>query len=489
LIFQAVILRDQYSTKSASMTASSSPVLPSLPPRNSRIVRWMPFFYGWVILIAGMLGIVMMGPSQTFTVSLFIDHIVQDLNISRSVVSFIYGVATLTASFMLPLTGRLVDRYGARRMIVVDAITFGLAIMLLSQLSGPWTLLGLFLMVRFLGFGSMQLISNTVIAQWFVRRRGLVMGIAGQSLAISLIIYPALSNWLIGELGWRMAWVALGALALAVMLPAGWLFFRDRPELYGLLPDGNAPSEKELAILGKEEHWTLAEARRTPIFWLFAFACTSLSMITAGMVFHQTSLFKVHGLDGSLTVMAFQLQAVFAIVGNLGIGYLLDRAPARRLLAVQMLCLVATILQMLFLRDTLGVAIYSALMGLAAGSFRVMDATVWARYFGRLHIGSIRGATMIGTVGGTALGTYILGLGYDLTGDYDSALYFLLTLPIIAAIASFIVRRPPVKQPLARRLTSSPQLSPVESSEESRGAPTVESVDSSANVATNEVSR
>src|SRR5688572_1059469 len=105
----------------------SPSTLPVLPARNSRIIRWTPFFYGWVILMVGMLGIVMMGPSQTFTVSLFIDHIVQDLGISRSVVSAIYGVATLTASFLLPITGRLVDRFGARRMIVVDALTFGVA--------------------------------------------------------------------------------------------------------------------------------------------------------------------------------------------------------------------------------------------------------------------------------------------------------------------------------------------------------------------------
>ena len=437
------------------MTASSTPAPPDLPPRNSRVIRSTPFFYGWVILLVGMVGIVMMGPSQTFTVSLFIDHIVQDLGISRSVISLIYGIATLTASFMLPLTGRLVDHFGARRMIVIDALSFGLAIMLLSQMRGPWTLLGMFLIVRFLGFGSMQLISNTVIAQWFVRRRGLVMGIAGQSLAISLIIYPALSSWLIGELGWRMAWVALGALALAIMLPVGWIFFRDRPELYGLRPDGNAPTATELADLNKEEHWTLIEARRTPIFWLFFIACASLSMITAGLVFHQTSLFEVHGVDGGLTVMAFQLQALFSIIGNLGIGYLLDRAPTRKLLAVQMLCLSAVIVQMLFLRNTLNVIVYSALIGLTAGSFRVMDATVWARYFGRLHIGSIRGATMIGTVGGTALGTYVLGLGYDLTGTYDTSLYALLALPILIAIASFIVKRPPVKRPSAKTLTAS----------------------------------
>ncbi|MCC6453375.1 MAG: MFS transporter [Caldilineaceae bacterium] len=427
------------------MAASTSPTLPSPPLRTSRMIRRTPFFYGWIILMAGMLGIVMMGPSQTFTISLFIDHFVQDLGISRSIVSLLYGVATLTASFLLPITGRLVDRYGTRRLIVVNALAFGLAIMLLSQLSGPWSLLGMMLVVRFLGFGSMQLISNNVIAQWFVRRRGLVMGLAGQSLTISLLIYPALSNWLIGELGWRMAWVTLGALALAVMLPAGWLFFRDRPELYGLLPDGRAPTPAEVAAAGKEEHWTLAEARRTPIFWLFAVACTVLSIITAGLVFHQTSLFEVHGVDGSLTVLCFQLQALFAIVGNLGIGYLFDHVPTRRLLALQMILLGAAIVQMQLLQSMLDVVIYSALMGLTTGSFRVMDATVWARYFGRLHLGSIRGATMIGTVGGTALGTFMLGLAYDLTGGYGYALNLLLTLPLLIAIASFIVKRPPTR--------------------------------------------
>lgn len=411
----------------------------------------MPFFYGWVILIAGMLGIVTMGPSQTFTFSIFIDHMVQDLGVSRSTISLLYGLATLSASFMLPITGRMVDRYGARRMIVIDALIFGFAIMLLSQLSGPWSLLSMFLIVRFLGFGSMQLISNTVIAQWFVRRRGFVMGIAGQSLAISLVIFPALSSWLINELGWRMAWVALGALALAVMLPIGWIFFRDRPELYGLLPDGGVPNATELATLRKEEHWTLAEARRTPIFWLFFTACTSLSLITAGIVFHQTSLLQVHGLAGNYTVLSFQLQAAFAIIGNLGIGYLLDHVPARRLLAVQMLCLAGVIVQILFLHNMTGVVVYSALIGLASGSFRVMDATIWARYFGRLHLGSIRGATMIGTVGGTALGTYVLGLAYDLTGSYNVALYTLLLLPIGCAIASFIVKRPPTRTPTTQQ--------------------------------------
>ena len=405
------------------------------------MISHVPFFYGWVIVLVGTLGSVMMGPSQTFTVSLFIDSFVADLGMSRASVSLFYGVATFAASLLLPLTGRLVDRYGSRKLIVVDALVFGVAVMALSLVNGPWSFLLIMLAVRFLGFGSMQLVSSNIIAQWFVRRRGLVMGILSQALAISLFVYPTLSNGLIEHLGWRGAWVALGALALVVMLPAGWLFFRDRPELYGLHPDGSwlvAPAD----VSGPEEHWTLDEARRTPIFWLFAVAVAVATMLLAGMVFHQASLFAVRGMDRGMAVAGFQFTALFAIVGNLGMGYLIDRVSARRLLQVEMLLLAISMLLIQQMTGWGGVLLYGALTGLCSGGNRVIDTTVWAKYFGRRHLGAIRGATMIGTVGGAALGAYPLGLSYDLTASYNPALTALIVLPAAIALAAFWVQRP-----------------------------------------------
>ncbi|RIK53144.1 MAG: hypothetical protein DCC57_08825 [Chloroflexi bacterium] len=409
-------------------------------PRPSRLIRRVPFFYGWVVLAAGTAGIVLMGPSQTFTVSLFIDSFVRDLGISRANVSLLYGVATLSASFLLPITGRLVDRYGTRRLIVVTALAFGLSIMALSQVTGVVTLLAGLLLVRFLGFGSMQLVSSTAIAQWFVRRRGLVMGLAGQSLAISLLIFPALSSRLITAFGWRGAWVALGGLSMLLMVPVGWLFFRDRPELYGLHPDGD--SDAHSVELSGEEHWTLPEARRTGVFWLFAAAFSTLSMITAGLVFHQASLFAVRGLALALAVHSFQISALFSIGGNLAMGVLLDRVSPRWLLVAQMGLLAACMLMVQFLQSWGQVLLYSALMGVVTGGMRVMDATVWAKYFGRRYLGSIRGATMLGTVGGTALGAYPLGLSYDLLGSYAPALTTLLVLPAAIALLALTIKRP-----------------------------------------------
>jgi MFS transporter, OFA family, oxalate/formate antiporter len=293
------------------------------------------------------------------------------------------------------------------------------------------------------------LVSNNVIAQWFVRRRGMAMGVAGQSLSISLLLFPALANLLILDYGWRNAWSILGVLVLLIMLPASWLFYRERPELYGLEPDGRRRANEEYAAAtgdllssASEEQWTLAEAIRTPIFWLFLAGLTTITMILSGMVFHQASIFAVRGLDRTTAVFAFQVSAVIAIAGNLSMGHLLDKISARLLLVILLVALIGAMVVVQVMNNPLAGFFYAALAGVTSGSFRVMDGTVWAKYFGRRHLGSIRGATMVGSVGGTALGAFPLGLSYDLTGDYRMALNLLLVLPLAVIIAACFVKRP-----------------------------------------------
>lgn len=411
--------------------------------KNSRLINALPFYYGWVILAVGTLGTVMMGPSQTFTVSIFIDYLIADLGISRANMSLTYGLATLTASLLLPVTGRLVDRYGSRRMVVLVVLGLGLASWWMSWVQGALAAFAAMLALRFFGFGSLQLVSNNVIAQWFIRRRGLVMGISGLSLPIGLLIFPWLTQFLIGHFGWRDAWTALGGLVWLVMLPVGWFLFKDRPEQYGLRPDGDAPAPGPSPLpLAAEENWTLAEARRTGAFWIFAVALSTMTMILAGLVFHQISLFEVRGMGRDTALLAFNVIALFSIISNLGMGRLLDRYSARLLLALTMLLLAATMI-MVQVMSTPGQAfLYAALQGLVSGVFRVMDSTVWAKYFGRLHLGAIRGATMIGVIGATSLGPYALGLSMDHWGSYAPVISGLLVVPLTIAVVALLIKRP-----------------------------------------------
>jgi MFS family permease len=416
--------------------------------KSSRLINALPFYYGWVILAAGTLGTIMMGPSQTFTVGIFLDYLIQDLAVSRANISLLYGLATLAASLLLPVTGRLVDRYGARRMVLVVVSGLGLASFWMGWSPGLIAVFVGMLALRFFGFGSLQLVSNNVIAQWFVRRRGFVMGLSGLSLPIGLLIFPVLSQYLINQFDWRGAWVALGLLVWAVMLPVGWFLFKDRPEQYGLSPDGDVSSaETDLAARGSvaETNWTLAEARRTGAFWIFAIALSTMTMTLAGLIFHQISLFEVRGLSRETAVAAYNITALFSAISNIGLGRLLDRYSARLLLSAVMLLLASTMTLVLVMHSPWQAFVYAAMQGLVSGSFRVMDATVWPKYYGRLHLGSIKGATMLGIIGATSLGPYPLGLSMDHFGSYAPVLGGLVALPLLIAVLALFVNRPEKK--------------------------------------------
>ncbi len=412
--------------------------------KSSRLINATPFFYGWVILAAGTIGTIMMGPSQTFTVGIFLDGFITELGISRSNISLIYGLSTFLASLLLPMTGRLVDRYGPRRIVLFVAFGLGLASISMAWVEGMLAIFAGFFALRFMGFGSLQLVSNNVIAQWFIRQRGFVMGLSGLSLSIGLIVFPALSEYLIRQFDWRGAWVMLGLLVWVVMLPLGWLFFRDRPELYGLLPDGD---DQPVHVKAQsppvlENNWTVVEARRTGVFWLFLVALSAMTMIMAGLVFHQLSLFEVRGLSRETGIGAFRVMAIFAVVGNLGMGRLLDNFSARILLTVVLMLLAAALILVQVMTTPAQAFVFGALAGLVSGCYRVIDSTVWAKYFGRLHLGAIKGATSIGVIGSTALGPYLLGFSLDYLGSYNPVLTALLSLPVSISLLAFFIKRP-----------------------------------------------
>jgi MFS family permease len=411
--------------------------------KSSRLIDATPFFYGWVILAVGTISIIMMGPSQTFTVGIFTDYFITELNITRANISLIYGLATLGGSLLLPITGKLVDRYGPQRMVLGAALTLGLACIDMALVHGVVSIFIGFLALRFAGFGSLQLVSNNVVAQWFIRRRGLVMGLAGQSLAVSLIVYPSLAEYLINRFDWRSAYVVLGLLVWIIVLPLGWFFVKDKPELYGLLPDGDqqtiSPGSRPYI---SEENWTLEEARRTSAFWIFAAALATMTMLMAGLIFHQLSLFEQRGLSREAAILAFNAIAIASIAGNFGMGYLLDNYSARLLLALTLSLLVGALILVQVMTTPGQALLYGVLLGLSSGAYKVIDSVIWAKYYGRLHLGSIKGATMLGLVGASAFGPYPLGLSLDYLGSYAPVLTGLLILPVSIGFASLLIKRP-----------------------------------------------
>lgn len=447
------------------MTFSNESTLLSRPVNHLKTIpRRHP---GTVVLLIAALTVFMSAPGQSFSVSTFVDPMLDELKLGRTSYSSAYMVATLIGGFILPFVGRMLDRWGAR--MVLPMIAFGLA-MACGWMSTLTTAMGLYIgftLIRCLGQGSLTLIANWIVGEWFQQYRGRAAGLCGVGGTMSVLFIPQLNNYLINEFGWRNAWVILGVVvAVSLILPA-MLFLRNRPEDLGLLPDWKHPSNTsgtshEPVNSEKIDHaehlpetqvhralvdansFTAAEAIRCSAFWKVASVVATVSLVGTGLVFHQVSIVADLGVSRSDAISAMGVQAVAATVSTLLAGYLTDRMPVRFILAMSMLLEVIAILLLLNLPGPKWVFAYSAMLGLHGGIIRSAGSIVWINYFGRKHQGSIQGYSMSVMVLAAALGPLPLALCRDYLGNYEVGLYCFLALPTCAGIA-VLTAIPPVK--------------------------------------------
>jgi MFS transporter, OFA family, oxalate/formate antiporter len=418
------------------------------PLQTSRLVARAPFFYGWVVLAVGALGLIMTSPGQTYAVSIFVEHFIADLGLSRSLVSTLYALGTVAGSLALPFIGRAIDRRGPRRMVLLIAVLFGLAWLYMGLVGGVLTLALGFVAIRMLGQGGLALVSQNAINQWWVRRRSLALGLSGLFASLlGLGAFPALVNWLIPQIGWRLTYAALGALLLLVMAPLGYLFFRDRPEDFGLRPDGAAALTTSAAPPFAappplEDNWTRAEALRTPVFWLVVAGLATLAMMSTGLFFHMVSIFDGNGLSTAVAASVYLPIAVTTALVNLGSGALVDRFPLRFALAASLFFQALALWLAQHLATVPLAFLFGIVLGLSSGLARTLGGVTWAAYFGRAHLGSISGVASTILVLGAALGPLPLGYARDLLGDYDLALTLLAIVPLALGIASLFLRPP-----------------------------------------------
>ncbi|MFQ5955555.1 MAG: MFS transporter [Kiloniellales bacterium] len=404
-------------------------------------------FYGWVILGVAMAGMFASGPGQSHMFSVFIGPIGADLGLSTSAIASAYAVATLVAASGLPFMGRLVDRHGARRMVSIVVVLLGLACMGFGATTGLiWLAFG-FMALRFLGQGSLMLNCNNLVAHWFERRRGFAMSLTALGFAASMAVHPPLAQWLIDTVGWRQAWVWLGAITWALMLPLIIVLVQNKPEELGLRPDGDipapavagqnaAPGQLELAGL------SLGEALRTSAFYIIAAGLITIAMLVTALHLFQVEIFKAQDLSAQLAARVFAVSAVTMVMTMPLIGRMLDRYRTEYIFAAALIVMSAALVSVTMVSDVASALAYAVVFGLNNAAGLTLYAYLWPRYFGRRHLGSIQGAgQMIGVVG-ASLGPLPLGFAVDLFGSYTETILVLAVLPLICAGLALFLRPP-----------------------------------------------
>ncbi len=388
------------------------------------------------------------GPAQSHIFSVFITPISEDLGISRTSVSSAYALATLVAAFGLPYVGRMIDRFGVRRVLIVVVTAFVLAQAGFSFVTSVlWLTLG-FGALRFLGQGSLMLSSANLVSQWFHRRRGFALSLMSLGFATSMAVHPPLAQWLIDRSGWRGAWLWLALITLLLLLPPVLALLHGKPEELGLRPDGTdsgAPSDASAARA--EAGLALNQAMRTSAFWLIAAALGSLSMLVTGMFFHQVSILDVQGVDARTAANVFSISALTMVTFMPVFGRLLDRYRTQYLFSAAMVLMCLSLIGLAFVSGTASAVVYAVLFGLSNAALHTNIAYMWPRFFGRRHLGSIQGAGTTINVIGASIGPVPLGIAFDATGSYQSMLFALAALPLVLAVAVLFIRAPTIERP------------------------------------------
>lgn len=411
----------------------------------------LPFFYGWVVLSAAGTSVFVRNAAASLTLAVFIYPISQELDWSRTLIAGAASVGGLAASGASPAVGWLLDRYGARLLLVASVLVLGLSTLSLAWATIPLAFYLAYGTGRVIFSSPVQIGASVVVSRWFVRLRGRATGILFMCHAAGMALFPLIASFIIQAQGWRAAWLVLGVLVWVVALGPVALLIVQRPEDVGLKPDGAASDAGPAASRKQEEPaWALRAAMGTAALWLLAVAAGMLFLVQAGTNIHQGAYFRDQGLSATVAATAISFNAVFAGVGSMSWGWMADRVPVR-----YAFCLVALVMALasgLFIvADTPAEAIaFASLFGFALGGILVVPPVAYASYFGRPSLGTIRGVTEPFVSLGQAIGAVLAGAIFDVTDSYRAAFFVFAALGVLTALL-LLLARPPAARPVARQ--------------------------------------
>ncbi|MDH3471721.1 MAG: MFS transporter, partial [Acidimicrobiia bacterium] len=348
----------------------------------------------------------------------------------------------------LPFVGRWVDRVGSRRAMTLIGLAFASGLVVMSGVRGFVTLAAGFTLIRWLGQGSLSLVSTVAVTHWFERKRGLVFGFMMTAVSALMSLAPIALNLAIEAYSWRTAWLLAALSVLLVVVPIGYFGIIDRPSEVGQQPDGDVAHAADAVKKPVARSHSRREAVSEVRFWLLSITVATTAMLVTALNFHQISILGEAGLTSTEAATMFLPQVVGAILAGMVVGVLSDRVRVRFLLAASMALMMMALLLIQVVEPGWQVVLYAVTLGAASGAQRPLAATVLPRWFGLANIGAIAGVSTFIGVGASAVGPVALSVMRSATSGYSSVALLLAVIPLAVGVASLALARsnPPTSQ-------------------------------------------
>ena len=355
---------------------------------------------GSLVAVAALVGIFATTPGQTVGVSGFVDPIAADLGLSRDTVLVLYSAGTFLGILTAPTIGRLVDRFGPRRLVAPVVMALGVACAWMSVAWNAWSLGLGFVLLRASAIAGLSLVTSQMVNLWFDRFRGRVTALAMMGLALGGLVVPPLAETITAADGWRTAYLSLGAGVLAIMLPVGLALYRNKPEAHGALRDFGRP--RPASTGNTADGPTLAEAARTIDFWYLAALTLLVNAVNTALLLDHIRAMGAAGVDRSAAIALLGAVTVSQAAMTLVAGILVDRFGARPIGILGLAILAFSVVSVM--TGLGGGLAYAVALGVMIATLQVAHSAGLAEAFGTAHLGAIRGTTFVIGVSGAALG-------------------------------------------------------------------------------------
>jgi MFS family permease len=392
-------------------------------------------------------------PGRTQGLGLITEPLLADLHLDRLSYAQINFWATIIGTAGALGIGRALDRLGSRVVLTAVAVALGVVVALMSRTASVSGLIVWATLTRALGQSALSVVSLAMVGQWFVRRIDTAMAVYSIVMSIGFMAAFPTVGALIQRWGWRDAWLSIGVALVVVLAPLALIVVRATPEALGVAPDGDLPAS--IAASRAEspprelEGDSWQTALRAPAFWMFAIGAALYGLVASGIGLFNESILRERGFGPDVYYQSLVVTAMTALAGNFLGGWLARSVRLAWLLAAALGILALGLAVLPQVSTLTHVVMWATAMGLGGGLVMVLFFSVWARAFGRRHLGRIQGIAQALTVLASALGPLLLAWCIDRTGSYAAMFRILAAVVALTSLCAVVTPMPPRAQPPA----------------------------------------